>query len=452
MKKLLLSLVLTASVWSSFSHAANYHVIGVTIKQGATSATSQFTLSPALPYVIPSEFTTLSQRCLWIQENITITWNYDSSTVEFAPSNNCSFKPPSHSSYGYNITAITGSDTQADPTQTCKGNEGGFIDGFHNSLSDFCANIGTTGGINPQPLLCTATNISEIPAGSGNFQHTVTANSCTAEDGPTAPEGENPDPEPCTENCEPTDPPPSGGNDGSDIPSTGGGTNNSTTVVTGTQTDNQGNVTNINMQMEQDYSPITERINETNERLKAENENSSTIIDRLNDLIHGTTENGQKLDAIADAIGSSTGTDTSGIEGKLDGISDELGGLRDDLSGNGSFEDGQNLANDIDLPDESDVSDFFSQINDVINNEENTARYNGITTAADGLTSFQSLPQFFEFSSENCAPIPFWHYQWDVCQYTPTIRTVLTFITTMLLILFLVRSVVEDLKKIRLSV
>src|SRR5690606_39104283 len=104
-----------------------------------------------------------------------------------------------------------------------------------NSLDDFCAIVGSTGGANPEPLLCVATNLSEIPAGSGNFQHTVTQQTCSAPTGPTAPDGEGTDPEPCTENCEPTDPEtPPGGDDGSGIPDSSGGATGGNSNVGGT--------------------------------------------------------------------------------------------------------------------------------------------------------------------------------------------------------------------------
>lgn len=439
MKKLMFFIALTASVWSSFLYSQNQYITNVFVRTGASNSTQYFTITPS-SFTAPQGV----NLCAYFQELGTIAHTSTGNTGEFQTPNSCYFKW-SGTTYNDEIHFSTPVLTDDEPTRTCKLIEGAFIDGYHNALDDFCAIVGTTGGSNPQPLMCIATNLSEIPAGSGNFQHTVTPQTCTAPTGPTAPDGQGPDPEPCTENCEPTDPPPTGGNDGSDIPSTGGGSNTSTTTVTGTSTDSQGNVTNIEMTLEQDLTPVTERLNEANQRLKVENQNSSTIIDKLNELITGNTSNGQKLDGIKDAInGLDTGSDMSGVE---DGIE----GLREDLSGNGSFAEGEALAGEVSLPSETDLLGQFQAIQDAINSPENQAHFDALQNAAvNGLTVFESIPQLFQLSSESCTPLPFYKYNLDICGYTPTIRNVLNFVFIVVLIIFLIRSLNEDIKKVRM--
>lgn len=444
MKKLMSCIALTASVWSSFSFAQNYDITLMAVRQGSSYQTQYFTVSPN-PLTVPTNNNI--EAVMYYRETVTIK-NFGGDSCYFLDSGqttSTNFRCGTYETVFYLNLSSPQPSTAEEPSKTCNTVEGAFIDGFHNALEDFCAIVGTTGGANPQPLMCTATNISEIPAGSGNFQHTVTAQTCTAPTGPTAPDGEGPDPEPCSENCEPTDPPPTGGNDGSDIPNTGGGSNTSTTTVTGTSTDSQGNVTNIEMTFEQDLTPVTERLNEANQRLKVENQNSSTIIDKLNELITGNTNIGQKLDGIKDAInGLDGGTDMSGVE---DGIE----GLREDLSGNGSFAEGEALAGEVSLPSETDLLGQFQAIQDAINSPENQAHFDALQNAAgNGLTVFESIPQLFQLSSESCTPLPFYKYNLDICGYTSTIRTVLNFVFIVILIIFLVRSLNEDMKKIRM--
>lgn len=449
MKKLIFSILLAASVWSSFSFAQNKNVT-VQVYSGTYNGTSNYQRNPQT-FVAPSDV----DLCSYFWEIGTLIHN---SAGEITPnlrdpSNPCRFKIYTTApKYEFSLN-LPFTLTEADPTQTCKGLEGSFIDGFHNSLDDFCAIVGTTGGTNPQPLMCTATNISEIPAGSGNFQHTVTAQSCSAPTGPTAPDDGGTDPEPpCTENCEPTDPetPPTGGNDGSDIPSTGGGSSSSTTTVTGTQTDSQGNVTNINMTMEQDYSPITTRQDETNQRLEVENQNSSSIIGQLAQLLEkvtgigqGTAEISDKLDGVTDAInGIDTSTDLSGVEGKLDGIKDAIG----------TPQEGEAAGNDAELPDvETAINEGFNAIQDAMNTDTNNQITAGLENIGDKLTSFESIPQLFEFASQSCSPITLGEHSLNLCSYAATSSSVLSWVLTMLTIIFLVTSVIADIKRVRLT-
>ncbi|MCB5212095.1 hypothetical protein LHL18_01235 [Rheinheimera aquimaris] len=342
---------------------------------------------------------------------------------------------------------------EEEPTTTCRYIEGAIIDGYHHSEESFCAHVGSTGGANPEPLLCQSTcKIGDICLGTASgYTHYVTAQSCSAVTGPTAPDDGGTDPEPpCTENCEPTDPEtPPGGDDGSGIPDSGGGATGGNSNVGGTITDSDGKVTNIDLTIEQDFTPVTERLNETNKRLAAENKNSSTIIDRLNDLIHGTAENGDKLDGIKDAIaGIETGGDMSGVEGKLDGIQESIDAIKD---GFGTAGDGESAAGGVDLPDYSlALEEAWGKVEHSQNNGEGGAGVNRLNNIGDNLTSFDSIPQLFAFAQDNCSPIPFGRRSLDVCTYAPTISNVLTWVVYLLTLIFFVRSIQQHIQNVRL--
>ncbi|SEH96536.1 hypothetical protein SAMN05660691_02446 [Rheinheimera pacifica] len=452
MKTLMLFIALTASVWSSFSYSESLEVyISRFSNEGSTYNNCSSSNVCYQTFYMPVSATNDDLKTQYLFQITNITYSNKSCHMD-GPSR--FFRCPEASSLRSYFT-FTATNSPAEPTQTCKTVEGAFIDGYHNSENDFCAIVGSTGGSNPQPLMCVAKNLAEIPANSGNFQHTISANDCNSPTGPIAPDGDGTDPgEPCTENCEPTNPetPPGGGDDGSEIPDTGGGSNSSNTSVTGSITDSQGNITNINLTMDQDFSPITNRQNETNERLKAENQNSSTIIDRLNDIIKGGTDNGKKLDGIKDAItglGEGEDTDLSGIEGKLDGIKEGIDGIKD---GMGTSQDGEDAANNVDLPDvEKAINDGYDAIMDAINSDANNQVTDGLQNVGTGLTAFESIPQIFALASENCGPLNFGDIRMDLCPYASTSSYVLTWVLTILTIIFIVFSVVSDIKKIRMT-
>lgn len=448
MKKLILAFVLTASVWSSFSFASSIAVyVSRFSSEGSTYNACSTTNVCYQTFYVPSTENNEEKQVAYLFELTQINRSGLPCTHDVGKFFTC------EGASGRFYLSVTASNSTAEPSNTCTLQEGGFIDGYHSTVDDFCALIGETGGNASEPLFCIATNLSEIPAGSGNFQHTITTQSCSEATGPVSPEpcteNCNPDPEPCTENCEPTDPetPPTG-NDGSGIPTTGGGANSGAVTVTGTQTDSQGNVTTINMTMEQDFSPLTERINETNQRLQAENQNSSTIIDQLNELIQGNAANGQILDTIANNIGGS-GTDTTAMEGKLDGIKESIDGIKD---GFGTEQNGIDSANNVDLPDYGiAINDGFNQINDAMNTgafKEHTDTLEGITGE---LTAFDSIPELFLYASQNCTPIPFGSHFLNTCQYAPTISAVLTWASYLLVVIFLFTSISATLTRIRLS-
>uniref|UniRef100_UPI00404775EB hypothetical protein n=1 Tax=Rheinheimera sp. TaxID=1869214 RepID=UPI00404775EB len=428
MKKLIAIFALTASVWSSFLYSQNTEYIYSDIRYGQTSYRSSYTVSPSKIVVPASE----SDPYLYISETLSITRNADGAEMCLSTVSGIPVVYGPECTGGYLNIIFASQPTDAEPTQTCKGFEGAIIDGPHNSDEPFCANIGSTGGSDPQPLLCQTTCLSgSVCIGtSSGWLHYVTAQSCSAETGPISP-----DPEPCTENCEPVDPPPAGGGDGSDVPSTGGGANTTTTTVTGTQTDSQGNVTNISMTMDQDFTPVTSRQDETNQRLQVENQNSSTIINRLDQLIT--------------SAGSGTATDITPITNKLVDIDGKLGQITDGL---GIAQDGTSAADSVQLPDyDAAIQNGYDQIDTLLNNgpiKEHTDRIEGIATE---LTAFDTIPQLFAFAQDNCTSIPFGSHSLDTCQYAPTISNVLTWASYMLVIIFLFTSIAATLTKIRLT-
>lgn len=448
MKKLMLFLALTASVWSSFSFADTVLLSSLTIKQGNQSWCSQFTNSGCY-------------TDLYVDSDVFFGSNVTALAFEhFSPVHKtlgtCTYTSGSFFQCGgqdFIYTAQSSYNHTQPPSVTCKYIEGAIIDGYHHSEESFCAHVGSTGGANPEPLLCQSTcKIGDICLGTASgYTHYVTAQSCSAVTGPTAPDDGGTDPEPpCTENCEPTDPEtPPGGDDGTGIPDSGGGATGGNSNVGGTITDSDGKVTNIDLTIEQDFTPVTERLNETNKRLAAENKNSSTIIDRLNDLIHGTAENGDKLDGIKDAIaGIETGGDMSGVEGKLDGIKDSIDGIKD---GFGTAADGESAANGVDLPDYSQkFEEAWGQVEHSQANGEGGEGMHRLNNIGDNLTSFESIPQLFAFAQDNCSPIPFGRRSLDVCSYAPTISNVLTWVVYLLTLIFFVRSIQQHLQNVRL--
>ncbi|WP_259240895.1 hypothetical protein [Rheinheimera pacifica] len=278
-------------------------------------------------------------------------------------------------------------------------------------------------------------------------------------DAPTGPDGgadpepctENCDPEPCTENCEPTDPEtPPGGDDGSGVPGTGGGPNSSNTSVTGTATDSEGKVTNINLEMDQDFSPITDRQNETNERLKVENQNSANLVEKVNGLGQGLIEANDNLEGIRDAIDGLGNPDMSGIEGKLDGIKEGIDGIKD---GMGTAEEGEAAADGVSLPDyQRTIDNGFGDIIGAINSDDNNQKEGQLLNLDENLRAFSSVPALFDFAADNCQPVSFGsNISLDLCPYAATSSGILSWVLTVLTIIFLIHSISADIKKIRMS-
>ena len=438
MKKLMFLLALTASVWSSFLYASKAVYVSRVSEQNSTY--NRCALAPSICYqtfYVDDELNSDEAYTQRISELVPIVYNGNNCTFNgsrFMPCENVAMPI-------YMVFQVTLSDIE--PDESCQSAEGAFIDGLHNSQDDFCANVGSTGGTNPQPLLCIARWLIETPTGSGNWQHTVTSESCSS---PTGPVSGN---DPCTENCEPTDPD-TGGGDGSNIPGTGDSSSSSKSTVTGTSTDSQGNVTNIELEIEQDLTPVTERLNEANKRLEVENKNSSAMLDKLKDILDGITGNGEKLDGIKDAISNQQGTDLSGVEDKLDDIKGAIDGLKD---GAGTFEDGQSAGEGVQLPDyNTALTEGFDRIQSDINSDVNNATTKGLSEVGKRFTAFDSLPQLFEFAAENCEPIRLDQTRsLNLCGYAPTISNTLSWLFTMLTVIFLLSSVVADVKNMRLN-
>ena len=455
MKKLMLFLALTASVWSSFSYAQAVNKYSNFRVEQYGSTRAQYKVEPT---AITTDTTNDQAALRYVQESVSITHKTTGVTCTFPDPNGWNILCPGDGAGLFLVYYKT--TVEEPPTKTCKMFEGDGIGQFHSSDQPYCANFGeTTGGSNPQPLYCETTCNQgggfcfEYPAG---YLHLLSANSCSAPTGPdggTEPEPctEDCDPEPCTENCEPTDPEtPPGGDDGSGIPDSGGGATGGNSNVGGTITDSDGKVTNIDLTIEQDFTPVTERLNETNKRLAAENKNSSTIIDRLNVLIHGTSENSEKLDCFKDAIACiERGGDMSGVEGKLDGIQESIDAIKD---GFGTAGDGESAADSVNLPNYEEASDkAYNKVMETINTGEGQAYADRITNIGDELTAFESIPQLFDLAQDSCAPIPLGKHSLNLCPYAPTISTVLTWIAYMLTLIFLVRSVHAQLQNVRLT-
>lgn len=451
MKTLMLFIALTASVWSSFLYSQSLQVHPL-FRQGAASV--PVILTPANFY---SAQTTEAAAIADFKESVTViqtSWNCH---IVWVPNSNnwtCWREGMGTPLNGYATFLLNASDYPA--SKTCKGLEGVYLQGFHSSVSSFCAQLDvSTGGPNPEPLKCMTKDAIESPTGSSNYTHFVSDIPC---DSPTGPDGgnegepctENCDPEPCTENCEPTDPEtPPGGGDGSDIPGTGDGPTGGNTTVGGTITDSQGNVTNINLTMDQDFSPITNRQNETNERLKVENQNSATLIEKVNGIGQGLIEANDNLEGIRDAINGLGNPDMSGIEGKLDGIKEGIDGIKD---GMGTEDEGRHAGEIADLPDvEHAINAGYDAIMDAMHTQGNNELTNGLETIGERFTAFESIPQIFAMSADNCSPFSFGDINLNLCPYAPTTSNVLSWVLTILTMIFIITGVVADIKRVRMT-
>lgn len=448
MKKLMLFLALTASVWSSFSYAEQvYKYTNLHVKRYNSKAYN-FTVTPS---ELVSDSSNEIEGLNYVQESVTITNTTDGTTCTFPDPIGWNISCPGE---GAGLFLSAGKIlVEEEPTTTCKYIEGAIIDGYHYSEESFCAHVGSTGGANPEPLLCQSTcKIGDICLGTASgYTHYVTAQSCSAVTGPISDDGGT-DPEPpCTENCEPTDPEtPPGGDDGSGIPDSGGGATGGNSNVGGTITDSDGKVTNIDLTIEQDFTPVTERLNETNKRLAVENKNSANLVEKVDALGQGLIEANDNLEGIKDAIaGIETGGDMSGVEGKLDGIQESIDAIKD---GFGTAGDGESAADAVNLPNYQEASDkAYNKVMETINTGEGQAYADRISNIGNELTAFESIPQLFDLAQDSCAPIPLGKHSLNLCPYAPTISTVLTWIAYMLTLIFLVRSVHAQLQNVRLT-
>ncbi len=169
------------------------------------------------------------------------------------------------------------------------------------------------------------------------------------------------------------------------------------------------------------------------------------------DLYYTSAQLGEKLDGINSTLqggigGGPSGGDTVTHE-KLDGISDTLGSIADSLSG--TIPDGSASADSLALPDyQQKLDDGYTQIMEKVNGQvEGMEKITGITNE---LKSYSSLPDFFRLAQSSCQPIDFGSKSMDLCAYTPTIRTVLTWVFYMLTALFMIKSFHQTIQNMRL--
>lgn len=199
-------------------------------------------------------------------------------------------------------------------------------------------------------------------------------------------------------------------------------------------------------------SDISDGIEDTVDAVEDVEDAVSGMRSALSDDLYWTTgQLGEKLDAINATLQSGSGGGPSGgdtvTHEKLDGISDKLGNISDSLSGTAS--DGQSQGNGVNLPDyQKGVDEGYSKIMDKINSgSESEGKVSGITKE---LKAYESLPQFFAMAQRTCEPIQFGDQSLDLCQFSPTIRYVLTWVFYMLTALFMIRSFHQTIQNMRL--
>lgn len=342
--------------------------------------------------------------------------------------------------------------TGTEPSISCKSLEGGVIDALHSTETPFCASVGTTGGASPQPLLCLS-SCGEVCVGTAlGFQHFVTPATCTAVTGPDGgnDDGGGDDGGGCTENCNGGGDPTQPGDGGSSptIPDTSG---NPTTVQVnlGGTFNGPNGVTNVNLTLDQDFKPVTDRINETNARLNALQQGQQTTNSTLTQIQQGQQTTNSRLSDISSGI--------AGLTSAIDGLNFNSSGIESGLSDinttlqTGSIEGGAQMAGDINLPGEVEFENQIASVVTKITTGNNQQAIDNFGKLGDSLTSFESLQDLFSMASDNCSPIPFGNYSLDLCGAAQISRSVLNWVVAVLLIIFLVKSVVEDLKRLRMT-
>ncbi|MFN4055864.1 MAG: hypothetical protein ACK4GU_13390 [Alishewanella aestuarii] len=337
------------------------------------------------------------------------------------------------------------------PEQTCKGLEGGVIDSLHSTDTPFCAAVASNGP-GAQPLLCLST-CGEVCVGtSAGYQHYVSSSSCSSVTGPDGgnDDGGGDDGGGCTENCNGVGDPTQPGDGGSSptIPDTSG---NPTTVqvnIGGTFNGPNG-VTNVNLTLDQDLKPLTDRINETNARLNALQQGQQTTNSTLTQIQQGQQTTNSRLSDISSGI--------AGLTSAIDGLNFNSSGIESGLSDinttlqTGSMEGGAQMAGDINFPGEVEFENQIASVVTKITTGDNQQAIDKFGKLGESLTSFESLQDLFSMASDNCSPIPFGNYSLDLCGAAQISRSVLNWVVAVLLIIFLVKSVVEDLKRLRMT-
>lgn len=452
MKKSILVLTLILAFLPHLSYAQNYVNVSYRVFSGSSPLpASEYTLTPS-SLVTDCLYTTQFAHydpCAnnYAKDRISVTifgvereLNIVGSTLCVVPYDNCGM-----------TLRPTFSPTTSLPEETCKGLEGGVIDSLHSTDTPFCAAVASNGP-GAQPLLCLST-CGEVCVGtSAGYQHYVSSSSCSAVTGPDGgnDDGGGDDGGGCTENCNGGGDPTQPGDGGSSptIPDTSG---NPTTVQVnlGGTFNGPNGVTNVNLTLDQDFKPVTDRINETNARLNALQQGQQTTNSTLTQIQQGQQTTNSRLSDISNGI--------AGLTSAIDGLNFNSSGIESGLSDinttlqTGSMEGGAQMAGDINLPGEVEFENQIASVVTKITTGDNQQAIDNFGKLGDSLTSFESLQDLFSMASDNCSPIPFGNYSLDLCGAAQISRSVLNWVVAVLLIIFLVKSVVEDLKRLRMT-
>ena len=302
------------------------------------------------------------------------------------------------------------------------------------------------------------------------YQHYVTANSCTAITGPDGGADDGSGGDPGGDNGGDT----GGGDNGTGNPGGGSTADNptSTEVNLGGTFTNANGTTNVNLTMNQDFSPITSRINETNSRLRDTNVLLGSIKSAIESLESSNDSNQAIQDLLTDIKSAVEGInlelDTTGLESALGDIAGALDGLanaegtdtgrmetlleevRDTLR-TGSYEGGLEFGESVNLPDANTIISNYNQVIAAIDSDENLQLTERFTNISDTLNSFDSVQGIFDFAGASCSPIYLGRHELDLCGAAGYSRSVLNWVVSVLLIIFLVKSITSDLKRIRIT-
>lgn len=363
-------------------------------------------------------------------------------------------------SYGY-----YGGNSTNPETHTCQEAEGGFVGNDLNfpDNNSYCMHTGwSTGGADPQPLLCQTEGYLGTSQG---WTHIWTATQCYAETSPDPQPDPDPDPNP--------DPDP----DPEPDPGTPGGTGQPSSGTTGGTTGTSGSDP-VNLVM--DFKPVTERLdliradavahtNYLGQRINAASNAEVAATNSLKPLLEAI---GVKTDSVATAVREGTAevkgelntlnNTGKAIEGaikdgntalgeKLDGIKEGIDKLTDGIP-----IDGEYAANSTQLPDyDTAVRDGIAQIQSTVNQYADESGINDLTNrqAVTGMfEAAQSFSDVFDIARSNCSPIPFGsHGTFNICGAAPTISSALEIIIWALTALFIFHFIAGLLTRERLT-
>lgn len=331
---------------------------------------------------------------------------------------------------GVNTSIVYTSNTafpSAEPTKSCKQSAGDPY-GTFKTASAFCADFGqTTGGDNPQPLYCMTDPV--VTDANGDTLHYLTSTSCSQ---PDAPEDPDPDPTP--------DPDPDPTPDPDPAPDTGspGGTTPPTSGTTGSAT---GTIGDQAVSLNQDFKPVTERLDLLRADAVAQTKYLADKIDRTTQAVTLGTGELLKLNVKADAtnakldtLNTSITTGTAEIGGKLDNVNSNLGDVKSSLDAlNDSLnpdQDGGAIGEQVALPDyDYAVTNGVAQIQAEVDQytvQTGLSQFSDPNNLDSIFTGAQSISDVFEISNRNCSSIPIGtQAELDLCPYAPTISSVL---------------------------